>query len=394
MSEDVVRFSCMNESDPGAAMVMRHNKELVEYMVNMPVVLEEDLRAYCARQRASLGVSAHAVKQMLNVSVMLARMPKLAKLALDLGHLDLGRLVSIEKQISGVSDSKIEELEERLVDQLTPKIHDQVLPQKRTIGNYARELVAKLEPDSMVRKRDHKTEKASIRIDDDGSYHLAATFDPVNGAKLYTAMRQRAGKKVNPETLYGGLVKLLDERIITHVRLNALTDPQGTDSVYLIGAGWLSPEDAEQVLGAVTSEHEISGRELTTNYKIPQSLSTYVRARDGHCRFPGCSVEARFCQIDHVIPHSQGGLTIAFNLQCLCQHHHTLKTEGVVHVDIDDAGVCTWTLNDGSVHRTFPEGPWAAAPARSAAAQASSVRGHTIAHDIERRRQKGVKNSR
>lgn len=134
MTGEIASFACMNEDDPTAAMVMRHNREMVACMLEMQVVREEDLRAYCARRRAELGISTHAVKQMLNVSVMLRRMPRLAQIAADGGHLDLGRLSSIENQVSGVSDEHIAEVEELLIDRLTPRVQDQDLPQRRTLA--------------------------------------------------------------------------------------------------------------------------------------------------------------------------------------------------------------------------------------------------------------------
>ena len=37
-------------------------------------------------------------------------------------------------------------------------------------------------------------------------------------------------------------------------------------------------------------------------YRIPTALARTVRARDQHCRFPGCSVPAARCDLDHTIP--------------------------------------------------------------------------------------------
>lgn len=392
MTEESANFACMNEDDPTAAMVMRHNREMVACMLEMQVVPEEDLRAYCARKRASLGISTHAVKQMLNVSVMLRRMPKLAQLAADGGHLDLGRLSSIENQVSGVSDEHIAQVEDLLIDRLTPKVRDQDLPQRRTLANYARTIVGSVDPEAVVAKRDHKTPKVSMRVTDHGQYQLSATLDPLNGAKVYSALHKRAGKKVTPETLYKALVELIDQQLITRIRLHAFADPSMADAVYLLGAGYLFGDDAKAVMEAVTSEDVLSAegaKKTQDKYQIPESLRSFIMARDGSCRFPGCSVTARNCQIDHVVPFSQGGKTVDSNLQCLCPPHHTLKTEKLVQVVMDAVGVCEWTLNDGTLLRTLPNGPLSHAPARSEAAQAASVRGHTIQHDIKRRRARG-----
>ncbi len=43
--------------------------------------------------------------------------------------------------------------------------------------------------------------------------------------------------------------------------------------------------------------------ELSTGaYRPGTALAALVKARDGRCRFPGCHVAARFCDLDHVTP--------------------------------------------------------------------------------------------
>ena len=61
-------------------------------------------------------------------------------------------------------------------------------------------------------------------------------------------------------------------------------------------------------------------------YTPSKALADFVRARDLTCRWPGCDVPAINCQLDHTIPHAQGGPTHAGNLKCYCPTHHLLKT--------------------------------------------------------------------
>ena len=61
-------------------------------------------------------------------------------------------------------------------------------------------------------------------------------------------------------------------------------------------------------------------------YIPSKALADFVRARDLTCRWPGCDVPAVNCQLDHTIPHAQGGPTHAGNLKCYCPTHHLLKT--------------------------------------------------------------------
>ncbi|WP_077078362.1 HNH endonuclease signature motif containing protein [Mycobacterium numidiamassiliense] len=61
-------------------------------------------------------------------------------------------------------------------------------------------------------------------------------------------------------------------------------------------------------------------------YTPSKALADFVRARDLTCRWPGCDVPAFDCDIDHTIPHAQGGKTHAANLKCYCRTHHLTKT--------------------------------------------------------------------
>lgn len=82
-----------------------------------------------------------------------------------------------------------------------------------------------------------------------------------------------------------------------------------------------------------------------------------VRARDGGCRFPGCEVPAHRCQLDHVINFGPGE-TATWNLQCLCQHHHNMKTSRHWHAEMHPDGTVTWADHAGEVFAmTVPHGP-------------------------------------
>ncbi|MDT5351417.1 MAG: hypothetical protein QOH91_4704 [Mycobacterium sp.] len=62
------------------------------------------------------------------------------------------------------------------------------------------------------------------------------------------------------------------------------------------------------------------------NYVPSAALAAFVRCRDLTCRWPGCDHPATACDLDHTIPHAQGGPTHAANLKCYCRTHHLVKT--------------------------------------------------------------------
>lgn len=82
----------------------------------------------------------------------------------------------------------------------------------------------------------------------------------------------------------------------------------------------------------------------TTNYIPPAAVARLVRAREPHCRFPGCRQPATRCDLDHTTPWP-AGTTTPDNLGPLCRRHHQLKTHG------------GWTLRPHPQHQNDPPPP-------------------------------------
>jgi hypothetical protein len=89
------------------------------------------------------------------------------------------------------------------------------------------------------------------------------------------------------------------------------------------------------------------------DYEPNAAQTRFVKARDRHCRFPGCSRPAEYVDLDHAIPYDHhdpaaGGPTCVTNLVCLCRRHHRLKTHAPGWVFAMDP--------DGTLHVTPPGG--------------------------------------
>lgn len=90
----------------------------------------------------------------------------------------------------------------------------------------------------------------------------------------------------------------------------------------------------------------------TDAYSPTEAMRRHLRARDQHCRFPGCRMPVHRCQIDHNHDYARGGPTSIDNLAHLCMGHHALK-----HPDIDAR--YRWTarqLPGGDIEWTSPLG--------------------------------------
>jgi hypothetical protein len=91
-----------------------------------------------------------------------------------------------------------------------------------------------------------------------------------------------------------------------------------------------------------------------SSYRPPQDLADYVLARDRVCRAPGCRRQARNCDLDHLIPFSEGGATSTQNLLSECRRHHIQKHETPWRVTGDPDDEITWTDPAGRTYTTHP----------------------------------------
>lgn len=173
-----------------------------------------------------------------------------------------------------------------------------------------------------------------IRADVFADLLLAATPSPENGTGLQN----------------------ISARIQVTIAATTLT---GADDrpAHLDGHGPLAPEIARCLAGYNTGWTRLfldpTGLIIETDTYTPTApMRRFLRARDQHCRFPGCRMPVHRCDIDHTHDHARGGRTRTDNLSHLCRRHHALK-----HPDIDDRH--RWTAHqqpDGTITWTSPLG--------------------------------------
>ena len=95
--------------------------------------------------------------------------------------------------------------------------------------------------------------------------------------------------------------------------------------------------DAEVVpiaRGADGSVLDVGRRQRTVGWRLRKALD----ARDGGCRFPGCTSRLR-THAHHIRHWAQGGETAMDNLVLLCPFHHRAVHEGGWRVEMDEWGV-------------------------------------------------------
>ncbi|MBT2486838.1 MULTISPECIES: HNH endonuclease signature motif containing protein [unclassified Microbacterium] len=101
--------------------------------------------------------------------------------------------------------------------------------------------------------------------------------------------------------------------------------------------------------------HPITGGLLAVDrYRPSKHLRRRLRARDQRCRFPGCGIAARKCDLDHNDAASTGGATKHSNLADFCRRHHVLKHRTPWHVAQQSGGILEWTSPTGRVYDDRP----------------------------------------
>lgn len=132
------------------------------------------------------------------------------------------------------------------------------------------------------------------------------------------------------------------------------------DSATLAGRVPIAPTIARRLAGTATGwdrvlTHPIAGTVLTVDrYRPSEDLRRHLRARDVHCRFPGCRMPLRACDIDHTVDWQHDGPTEAGNLAHLCRRHHTMKHHTRWRVKQTTHGVLHWTSPTGRHHTDIP----------------------------------------
>ncbi|WP_425836692.1 DUF222 domain-containing protein [Microbacterium sp. PA5] len=157
----------------------------------------------------------------------------------------------------------------------------------------------------------------------------------------------------NPET----------HAIVAHVQvtLPVLTAVGAGDApAELTGHAPIDTATALRLAGTATGwdrvlTHPVTGSVLAVDrYRPSDQLKRALRVRDEHCRFPGCRIPTRRCDIDHTTAREHDGPTELGNLAHLCRRHHTLKHHSAWRVRQTPDGILHWTSPTG---RHYPDRP-------------------------------------
>ena len=169
-----------------------------------------------------------------------------------------------------------------------------------------------------------------------------------------------------PETASGSRSGLRGEAkifvTIPATSLAGLDDQNGM----LSGYGPIPADAIRELAGTAHTLYRIftdpnTGKPLAlgrSSYRVDTQLREFLQLRSDTCQFPGCGVNARRADADHIHEWDTGGHTDPENLQLLCRKHHNLKTHHGWQAKVLDPETNTiqWTSPLGNVYLAEPVG--------------------------------------
>lgn len=353
-------YYSVDVNKPAALLATNIRRQEYELWQTILPDSEDDFALVVAEIRRVTGKGERQVEDAINAHTRIRELPYLRQLQELTFRLDQSRLVAIDAVLSQVDDETlIEEIDRRITLYLIPTNPNQQLPTAGQIRRRMKDLIRLLAPKVDVdAKKEPRPPNLTISHGEDGKSYIDLDAPTVVALEVEKLIRSRAKEK--SLNYAEALLDLLRGTSETKIVLNVYRAWDVEDApAYAFGAGWLDPDTTE---GFVNGAHKVRDMDevadkVSSAYKTPEDVRTYVVGRDGVCRWPGHSLRADNCQMDHTVDFADGGETTGDNLSSLCGGHHNVKTDGRVHpVQVGD-GLLVWLFENGTWVLSEPEGP-------------------------------------
>ncbi len=373
--------------EPVTAMGRARNLANVDISVAVAPDGDADVDSHISSVGTRLGMSKFKAGLYCDVGIMFRRMPKVLAFARS-GALTHEHLLRIAAAIIAVSDDHINEVENKILDYLRPTKEFQALPGVRTFAKELRRIVDAVEPISTPPDEDEKAslEAEQVAIDNEhpgdfGEMNVFLRKDRMAEFDAVLRSIRDAKIKSGEDCTLADALMAMSRGDFTGARatINIYADATAKEDdlqLWMDGAGWLPKYLTKQWLERC-EDVRLSSDSRVDGYVPSDAQKARVRARDGGCRFPGCDVPAHKCQTDHVVNYdpeavhatssagftagdgsNQLGVTATWNLQCLCQNHHNLKTSRHWNAVMNDDASVDWFDHTGTAFAsTVPHGP-------------------------------------
>ncbi|GAB3076707.1 HNH endonuclease signature motif containing protein [Corynebacterium aquatimens] len=371
------------ESMVAAAHIAREAEYSLFSCFSEPGFGEIDMDLTVAGYQRDTGMNKRAITRAVLGYARLQDLPMLRALQEESKLLDVSRLAAIDTVMSDLGNAVdgcvYVAIDEFLVDLFTPTSPNQAFPGTGTIYYHLPRIIGQIDPglryDRARRKRREKQaeERATVAfISRAGGKTMEYDADNATIAAVREFIEATAREQeISPAD---AITMLLTGKITPSPNITlfgyvptAPSDQGGQPidgaAVYFPASGWTnthglaSLEEMGGTDGARLIHLEGVESEETTSYTPTARMKAFCAGRDGTCLWPGCSLKAEKCQLDHRVPFDEGGPTTPGNLFSLCQHHHNVKTDRRAYYLVDpSSGDIVWLFDDGTYALNQPDG--------------------------------------
>jgi hypothetical protein len=210
-------------------------------------------------------------------------------------------------------------------------------------------------------RREHDRRYVRWSWDDDGSLVVRARLPADEGARVVAALESLTPPSGGHDAseidqrradALGALIEgtRVTAEVVVHADAAVLTDEADDGACHVEAGAPLAAETVRRMACDGRMRLIADGPDGATvgvgraKRAIPSALRRALRARDGGCRFPGCT-RRRWVDAHHVQHWIRGGPTSLPNLVELCRRHHRLVHEGGYELTLTGASV---TVRDPS----------------------------------------------
>lgn len=269
------------------------------------------------------GIALGAAREKVRVAQALAGLPLIDD-ELRRGQLSYSKIRAMTRVATAENEARLVEIGRASTAAQLEKICrivDQLRPRDGAGDECRRWLRSRPTPDGMMRIEVQLRPEEAARV-------LAAC----DGFSQSAAARVDALLTMSEATLRGARPDRPAVEVLVHVDADTLTGRQGDTGV--------SAETSGRILcdaGVVAVLDDADGKPLDVGRKrrvFSGALRRALLARDGGCRFPGCT-HTRYLHGHHLRHWVDGGPTSLENALTLCTRHHTLIHEGGFRVIAD-----------------------------------------------------------
>jgi hypothetical protein len=350
--------------------------------------LDMSRRAFVSEIAAALHIPERTAERLIHTSHTLVTQLPATLLALGEGRLSFRHAQILVDHSYGLDPASVRELETRMLP----------VAQKNTPSRFeqsVRKTRERLNPESMVERQVNAVEERGTELvpEQDGMVFIGGHVPAVAGVaidnRLTDLARSRqceneprtltqlkadifvdilldvdgqagttAGRGASPIARYRSIRPTVLVTVPAMTLLGRSTEPGTVE-----GYGPIDPATAREITSFSRTMRRLITDPVTgivlsfdrRRYRIPKDLRTWLRVRDGTCRFPGCNRRAGPCDIDHTHDWALDGPTNHDNLAHLCPKHHALKGASEWTVEQIGGGSLRWTSPGKIPYMTDPE---------------------------------------